>query len=923
MTVQDASAVVQWLQQHAVASAHLCLDSRQLGRGDVFFACPGRQTDGRQYIAQAFAAGAAAVVAEAEGFEAIPQASLLWVSGLRALLGPVAHAWYGQPSATLTLVAVTGTNGKTSTVQWLAAALNAGQVPCGTIGTLGVTLPDGSPLGGALTTPDVLTTHRSLAALRDAGAVAVALEASSIGLEQGRLDSVQIAFAGFTNLTHDHLDYHHTMAQYQSAKFVLFTHMPCRGAVVNVDDPAGASLFARMHATPCLAYSCDDPQAQVRASDRQTTAHGQVFQLSLPDGTVQVVTPIPGVHNVSNLLLVAGMLHLMGWPLPRVARALSDLQPVVGRLQAVPAPLTVQGHAPQVFVDYAHTPDALMRALKALRPTAQAGGGRLICVFGCGGERDHAKRPLMGKIAAEWADQVFVTSDNPRGENSQDILAQIVQGVMPAPQVIEARAQAIVQAILDASPNDVVLLAGKGHETWQEVQGVRTPFEDRQWAALALAWRGAAGVSTDTRQMAHGQLFVALRGEQFDGHQYLAQAATQGAVGAVVETVQPRTDLPQFCVDNTLRALGHMATAWRRRFSLPLIAVTGSNGKTTTKEMIAAILRVWLGEAAVLVTQGNLNNAIGVPLTLMRLNALHRAAVVELGMNHTGEMAQLAAMAQATVVLVTNAQREHQEFMGSVAAVAQENGAALSALPPDGTAIYPGDDLYTPLWDGLAVHGTRLHFGWPDAGATLDVTADAVVLHDAGAAFCLHLPEGTWQVSLPIAGLHNVRNAMAAAACAHAIGVPGEKIVQGLAAFSPVKGRMQLYTLRGMHLMDDTYNANPDSVRAAIDVLAHWHGARTLVLGDMAEVGTDSAAVHAEVGAYARTRGIQTLLTLGQDSTHACTAFGAGARHFESVSDLVAAVLQAPPAHVLVKGSRFMRMERVVQALQAQCAQGA
>jgi UDP-N-acetylmuramoyl-tripeptide--D-alanyl-D-alanine ligase len=429
-------------------------------------------------------------------------------------------------------------------------------------------------------------------------------------------------------------------------------------------------------------------------------------------------------------------------------------------------------------------------------------------------------------------------------------------------------------------------------------------------------------VHSDTRTLQPGDLFVALRGERFDGHDYLAQARAGGAVAALAERGLAAAGLPGLEVGDSLVGLQRLSQAWRARFDLPLVAVTGSNGKTTVTQMIASILRAWQGEAA-LATRGNLNNHIGVPLTLLALRPAHRAAVVELGMNHPGEIAELAALAQPTVALVNNAQREHQEFMKSVEAVARENGAVLTALPADGTAVYPADDAHAPLWAALAGARRRITFG---LGPGADVGAQARwSVRDAapGWQLELHTPAGAAPVWLRVAGEHNVRNALAATACALAAGAPPAAVVQGLQDFEPVKGRSQVRTLRGgATLIDDTYNANPDSVRAAIDVLAGLPAPRWLVLGDMGEVGGEGPRFHAEVGAYARERGVDALWTAGAACAEAARAFGAAARHHERVEALVDAVVLAPPpfASVVVKGSRFMRMERVVEALQA--AQG-
>ncbi|MBV8471130.1 MAG: UDP-N-acetylmuramoyl-tripeptide--D-alanyl-D-alanine ligase [Burkholderiaceae bacterium] len=436
-------------------------------------------------------------------------------------------------------------------------------------------------------------------------------------------------------------------------------------------------------------------------------------------------------------------------------------------------------------------------------------------------------------------------------------------------------------------------------------------------------------VHSDTRSLQAGDLFVALRGERFDANDFLAQAKAAGAVAALAERDLDQAGLPGIEVPDAKQALGLLAAAWRQRSQLPLIAVTGSNGKTTVTQMIASILQAWLGEAA-LATQGNFNNDIGVPLTLLRLRQdpqgdapWHRAAVVELGMNHPGEIAPLAAMAAPTVALVNNAQREHQEFMQTVEAAARENGAVISALGASGVAVFPAEDACAPIWHQMAqAPQPRACLSFALHGQA-DVTGRAQWV-GAQAVWALELrtPAGDVPVSLAVAGEHNVRNALAAAACALAAGAPLDAIRRGLEAFRPVKGRSQLQQIRlrgqAVNLIDDSYNANPDSVRAAIDVLADLPGVSWLVLGDMGEVGNEGPAFHREVGAYAAARGIEMLWTAGSAARDAALAYGPQARAFDTATDLSDALAGAPQVqNILVKGSRFMQMERIVGALKA------
>jgi len=424
-------------------------------------------------------------------------------------------------------------------------------------------------------------------------------------------------------------------------------------------------------------------------------------------------------------------------------------------------------------------------------------------------------------------------------------------------------------------------------------------------------------VHTDSRSLLPGDVFVALQGERFDGHDFLSQLTSQGVTVAIAHHGLAAVGLIGLQVQDTKAALAQLAKAWRNQFRLPVIAVTGSNGKTTVTQMIASILRAWRGEH-VLATQGNFNNEIGVPLTLLRLRAHHQIAVLELGMNHPGEIEQLADWVAPTVAVVNNAQREHQEFMQSVAAVALENGMVLKALSAQGVAVFPNTDRHQAVWRDMAAQHQVLDFG--DSKAAVH----AVAASWQGMAWALKIqtPQGLVETQLAVAGEHNLHNALAACAAALAAGVPLPAIQAGLSDFQAVTGRSQAWPIQWasqqITVIDDTYNANPDSVRAAIDLLAMSPGPRLLVLGDMGEVGEQGSQFHHEVGQYALQAGIEHLFTLGELSQHSAQGFPS-AQHGNNMEDIQHMVTQLLPqvATVLVKGSRFMRMERLVQGLLA------
>ncbi|WP_150303208.1 UDP-N-acetylmuramoyl-L-alanyl-D-glutamate--2,6-diaminopimelate ligase [Pseudomonas saliphila] len=470
-------------QGQDVTVTGLTLDSRQVKSGYLFLAVPGLKVDGRDYIEQALQAGAVAVAYHATGDRdytgAVP---MLAVPDLADRVSAIAGRFYADPSATLTLIGITGTNGKTSVCQMLAQALNELNTPCGVIGTLGSGMPD-ALIDHGMTTPDAVSVQRQLAQLRDAGAQAVCMEVSSHALDQGRVAALDFDVAVFTNLSRDHLDYHSDMDSYEAAKARLFDVAGCH-AVINLDDPVGRRLVERCPArqgdAQLIGYSLQDKTAELYGSDVRYDDAGIHAQLNVGDQQFALNSQLLGAFNLSNLLAVVGSLLVLGFTLQQAVERAAGLRAPAGRMQRLGG-----GSRPLVVIDYAHTPDALEKALTALRAHV---GGRLTCVFGCGGNRDAGKRSLMGRIAEEYADRVVVTDDNPRNEPSSSIIGQICQGI-GKPQkitVLANRAEAIAHTISRAHREDVILLAGKGHETYQEINGVRHAFSDYEQAECAL-----------------------------------------------------------------------------------------------------------------------------------------------------------------------------------------------------------------------------------------------------------------------------------------------------------------------------------------------------------------------------------------------------------------------------------------------------
>lgn len=977
--------------------------------GGLFVALKGVHVDGHRFVGEAVEKGAGAVVV-ADPCRVPDKTVTVRVPDTRKAMAVFSAAFYGRPSEKMTVIGITGTNGKTTVAFLVEQLLIAAELRVGVIGTINYRYL-GKVYQNPLTTPESLDLQKILSDMHTAGVTHVVMEVSSHGVALDRIADCYFDIGVFTNLSQDHLDFHTDMAAYWACKKQFFTDHLCHGpkrdraaAVVNAGDPKGGELIDALTSIPVISVG-RSPSHGIHADHVHMDQAGISARVLSPLGELAITSRLVGRFNLDNILCAIGVGAAMELAPAVIEKAVASFETVPGRLERVPDP-----SGRHVFVDYAHTPDALANVLSTLKEIMP---GRLICIFGCGGDRDRTKRPLMGSTAARWSDLAIVTSDNPRSEDPEAIIADILVGVRPVmekkyrPADLEKgfstpgfavepdRAAAIQLGIRAARKGDTVLIAGKGHEPYQLLGKQVVPFDDRKKAAEALNScdppRAARGTDTgrafpaqstikddttsipwttediltatggevlrvgtgerrvvsgngsvrsfgsvfiDSRDIPENGLFVAIKGQLHDGHAFIGQLMAAGVrgfvigrktAGDVVNTLDATRDVLVIVVEDTVRALGDLAAYHRRRAGIPVVAVTGSNGKTSTREMTAAIFRQKFNTLS---TAGNFNNEIGLPLTLLRLNRDHQAAVVEMGMNHPGEIRRLSKIGKPDAGVITNIGSAHLEGLGSLEAIMRAKAEIMDGMPDDAPLITNGDD---PFCLRLAASAARpvVFFGTAE---TAHVRAVAVASSGIGSRFTLRLPEERIDIELKVPGAFMVANALAAAAAGHVMGATLQQIKAGLESFAPVKGRMNLVeTHWGGTLIDDTYNANPDSMAAAIQTLVSLKGENRalLVSGDMMELGENAPAYHEEIGRLSAELGIAKIFATGQYAKDlARGAISAGmpdetiitGEKKELMAELAGCLRSGD--WVLVKGSRGMGMETVVQFLRGNFAPG-
>ena len=916
-------------------------DSRAVRQGWLFAALPGAKADGAQFAAQAVEQGAAAMLVG--NSTVMPQLDVPLIRSddpRRSLALMAARFYEAQPPVA---VAVTGTNGKTSVAEFTRQIFATLGHQAASLGTIGVVKPDGS-VYGSLTTPDPVTLHRTLAELTTEGVSHIAFEASSHGLDQRRLDGVRLKAAAFTNLGRDHLDYHPTVEDYFQAKLRLFdTLLPTDGiAVVHADDDYAHRVIAAAKLRGIRVFTTgragDDLKLIAVAPDgftqRLTVEHaGQRHELRLN---------LIGDYQATNALIAAGLAIVCGEDAATALRAIEQLRGVNGRLDIIG-----EHNGGLAVIDYAHKPEALEAALAAVRPFAT---GKLICVFGCGGDRDKGKRPIMGEIATRCADVVIVTDDNPRTEVPETIRREILNAAPGALEVGD-RAEAIAAGVHLLQKGDVLLVAGKGHETGQIVGQTTLPFSDHDalrtamrqplWTAVALVKAAVGtldgvidqpvtGFSIDTRSLQKGDVFVALQDAR-DGHDFVAAAFKAGAAAAIVAATYFRQsgDGALIRVDDPLRALERIGIAARSRLSpdARVIAVTGSVGKTGTKEMLRQCFgRVGKTHAAV----KSFNNHWGVPLTLARTPVDTRFAIYEIGMNHAGEIAPLVQFVRPHIAIVTTVEPVHLANFNSIEDIADAKAEIFTGLVSGGTAIINRDNPhYERLSTAALVVGAKIVcFGH---ALNADVWIEQAHMRDDGSAVTARLANRTVAYNLGAPGAHLVQNSGAVVAALdtaldHDMAAVNDALRALLSATAP-EGRGARSVLGSVGqtilLIDESYNANPASMRAALTTLGTVPRAqyprRIAVLGDMLELGAAGPDLHCGLHTAIDTAIVDLVFACGPNMRHlfdrlAKAQQGAWAASSPELEAIVVAAVQSGDA-VMIKGSLGSRMAPIVKAL--------
>ncbi|MDR0991716.1 MAG: UDP-N-acetylmuramoyl-L-alanyl-D-glutamate--2,6-diaminopimelate ligase [Ruminococcus sp.] len=923
-------------------------NSERCAKDFIFVCIKGGRFDGHNFADQAMTdAEALCVVTERD----LGLPCQIIVRNTRDFYGDLCAAWFGNPELRMRFAGITGTNGKTTVASLVSQILIRNQFKVGIIGTTGIFIDDKLIEETKFTTLPVYDFYETLARFATEMVDVVVMEVSSFALAQNRLGPIIFDVSVFTNLTQDHLDIHGTMEHYFESKKLLFTKYS-RVAIINTDDTYGDKLYASLSCEK-FAYG-SGKHASVVISSMQLLPDSSKFRFEAGKDTITVTTSLIGEFNIYNAVAAIGVCTVLGLSISSIIRALSKCTGPKGRCEVIPS---ARGFT--VICDYAHTPDALENILKSIKKTVNK-NGRLFCLFGCGGNRDAGKRPIMGKIAEKYADILVVTSDNPRNENPDLIIDEICaeMGYEKTVFRITDRKTAIRFALTEARPDDVVILAGKGHETYQELaNGIRIPFDERKVVGDVLSEFTAPPfdpnkkekmklgdliavtdgnpknfrthaftfspdeIYTDTRSAQKGGVYLAIRGENFDGNEFVDKAYEDGAAFVIAERSSP--SVPAVIVKNSRRALMDIASENRSKFSPIVIGITGSVGKTTTKDMTALAL---MSKHAVFKTEGNHNNEIGVPLSLLKLNSSATAAVIEMGMSHKGEISRISRAVKPDICVITNIGYAHIENFDSIEDILEAKLEILDGAQRKSPLVINADDkLLMTLVERFGAKRKIVTFGIENEEA--DYRAVNISSYPDRTQFqIMKNDEFISDAVIYIKGDHNVTDAVCAVAVADLCGVSPAVAGEFLSAYQPI-GLRQHITKRGGHtIIEDCYNASPASMESALSMLASMEvapgGRRVAVLGDMLELGEFSEQLHKEVGESVVKHGIDLLVCYGENAKFIAKRADELGMHsgYSKEKKVIKNFLKyklKPGDVVLFKASRGMQMEQIIEEFYA------
>ncbi len=925
-------------------------DSREVKEGYIFICVKGANFDGHNAADEAAAKGAYVIIAERDVGLRDKQ---IIVPDSRKFYGYLCAAWFFHPERKMKLIGITGTNGKTTMASMICDMISSLGKRVGFIGTTGVfscgeeiERDDSTP-----TTPRVWEFMSILSQMENDKCEYVVMEVTSFALAQNRIGPARFRIGIFTNLTQDHLDYHNTMENYYLAKRRLFTeHSDI--AIINTDDNYGKRLYNEI---TCEKYSYGKgAKHSIYASDIVHTPHGMNFVFCTTSNkplNFRISLGMIGSFNVLNATAAIACCLRLGMTMHDAAEAMHHFKGVRGRCEIIPT-----GRDFTVICDYAHSPDALANVLPSIKEHTKH---RLICLFGCGGDRDSTKRPLMAKAVEKYADRIIVTSDNPRNEDPDAIIDDIVKGFSEKAcyERITDRKEAIFHGISIAERGDILVLAGKGHEDYQILaDGVHIHFDEREIVAECLKklslslqknsiekkeritldevctavsgkphgakYYGNVGIyadeiSSDTRTIKSGALFVGLKGEHFDGSSFAKLAIEQkGACCALTNRIIPSA--PCIVVNDTRKALLSFAEYFRKKFHPIVVGVTGSVGKTTSKDLIALALS---SKYNTLKTEGNLNNDVGLPFTILRMTSETQAAVIEMGMSHAGEIKPLSEAAKPSICVITNIGYSHIENFGSQEGIYKEKLNIISGASADAPLIVNGDDQFLRNAGKDLKNHEVITCGVKNQSC--DYTARNIVSAENNVEFDVYSENYLLcHISLPVTGKHYVMDALIAAAVARRAGCKLSDAAGTLECYAPSGLRQHIMEVRGQKIIVDCYNAAPDSMKAAIDVLSEisCDGKRVCVFGDMLELGSFAQSLHAEIGKYAAEKKIDVLIcygTLSEEAAKAAEKLGVKTyltKDYTKLMDYLGTILSEGDA-VLFKGSRKMALEKAVKEL--------